>query len=228
MPDCINKEVLLQMPRCTIRHGNGEWFLEIKGFTINKGSATLLNGDNMSGKSSLLRALANQQVILPLSLQTKIKSFSTILSTADDPMFRSWSVRDNVFVSLPSISRKGADYRLKKFLERINDVCSWDLYDGNPLYNYSTGAKAFVQLARAIVAQPALYLIDEITPNLDDGKLTFFLDVLEGLRARGTALVMVSHSPRDQDMIIKKLNNSTIMKLGRINKAEGFELQLAV
>lgn len=207
--DSRDGEVLLMVGSCSISHRDSDWSLALPDIKILKGSVTLLTGSNMSGKSSLLRFLANQQVACPRSFQSQFRSVFAILSAADDPMFRGWSVSDNIFVTLPVISRALALARLIHFFGRVKQDSGLEILHCNPLYSYSTGARAFVQLARAAVAKPELYLVDEITPNLDDNKLSLFLKVLAELQNDGVALVFVSHSPRDQ-IEIKKIFNCLV------------------
>jgi len=192
---------ILSFPTSIFSYRNGDWKLKVPELELFPSNVILLIGDNMVGKSTVLRALAGQEIASNDPALTSIRNVKTVLSAADDPMFRDWSIKDNVFVvSNCRLCRNHVDI-LKSYLARINEQCNWNIKENVPLHNYSTGARSFIQLARAVVFKPPVYLIDEITPNLDPSRISFFIQVLHELVEGGMALIIVSHSDKDRKLL---------------------------
>ncbi|NUU25562.1 MAG: ATP-binding cassette domain-containing protein [Streptomycetaceae bacterium] len=59
----------------------------------------------------------------------------------------------------------------------------------------SGGQRQRVALARAVAARPGILLADEVTSALDAETAAALLDVLDGLRADGLAVLMATHDP---------------------------------
>lgn len=206
--------MIASMSDVVVTHGaplKQGWRLVIPSLKLRRGRCYLLTGGNMSGKSTLLRVLARQHQ--PVGSWTGSTSraltraeITVLLSAADDPMFLDWSVVDNVLVAAPRAAGKLAGFSeaLSAFIAEINAKFSWAVAQRDPLSSCSKGARALVQLARAVVFRPSLYLIDEITANLDEEKSVYFIDTVCRLASeRGMTVVLVSHSTRDQQAFIR-------------------------
>jgi ATP-binding cassette subfamily C exporter for protease/lipase len=71
--------------------------------------------------------------------------------------------------------------------------------------NLSGGIRQRIGLARALYGDPALLVLDEPNSSLDDDGDTSLMGALAQAKARGTALVVVTHRPQILDLADKLL-----------------------
>jgi putative ABC transport system ATP-binding protein len=70
----------------------------------------------------------------------------------------------------------------------------------------SGGQQQRVAVARAVVGNQSLILADEPTGNLDSAHGQEVMEMLQGLNAEGTTIVMVTHSPSHSDYARRIIN----------------------
>ncbi len=102
------------------------------------------------------------------------------------------NVAENVEVALlyRHVSRGDRKRRIAAALERVGIA-----HRARHLpQQLSGGQQQRVAIARALVAEPKLILADEPTGNLDTENGAAVMDLLAGLNAAGTTVVMVTHS----------------------------------
>ncbi|MGW0875415.1 ABC transporter ATP-binding protein [Streptomyces sp. NPDC002740] len=88
------------------------------------------------------------------------------------------------------VSRAEAAGRVRAFLSRVH--LTEDLLDRLP-GELSGGQRQRVAVARALVTEPRLLILDEPVSALDSANRVQVLEILKELRADGVALVFISH-----------------------------------
>lgn len=178
-------EPLVKLDHLTIRHG-GQVALQDVTLAIAPGEIVTIVGPNGSGKSTLLRALigaikpASGRVIRPKGL--RIGYVPQKLSI--DPTLP-LTVRR--FLSLP---RRIDDERAQAALETAGVGPLWD----RQMTDLSGGQFQRVLLARALLSDPQLLVLDEATQGLDQPGSASFYRQIEAIRSDiGCAVLMVSH-----------------------------------
>lgn len=172
-------------------------------FAIEPGEAVALVGANGAGKSTLLRILAT--LILPTRGHAATGGFDVERAAArarqqfgyhtggDEGFYSRLTARENLtfFAAMNNIT--GARAR-----ERVARVAAWmgirDELD-RQVRTLSTGITHRLGLARAVLHEPAILLLDEPTRSLDPLAAAEFRRLLrdDWVRRRGTTLLFASH-----------------------------------
>jgi iron complex transport system ATP-binding protein len=194
--------------------------LEETDLAIRAGELTCLVGPNGSGKTSLLHALAGignpsgevridgiDPRDLPPAKRRRLLSYLPASREAAWPL----TARDIVALGSAGLEDEGrirrvlADLDLEKFADRRID-------------RMSTGERSRALIARALVAQPKLLLLDEPAANLDPYWQLRLMDYLKAsARREGQAMLVAVH---DLELAHVYADRLIIMHEGRI-EADG-------
>jgi putative ABC transport system ATP-binding protein len=101
------------------------------------------------------------------------------------------SALENVAAPLLYRHVRGAERR-RRAREALERVGLGDRIDHDPT-ELSGGQLQRVAVARALVGDPALLLVDEATGNLDAASTAEIIRLLDGLHADGRTIVMITH-----------------------------------
>ncbi|MBE7218561.1 MAG: ABC transporter ATP-binding protein [Caulobacteraceae bacterium] len=104
-----------------------------------------------------------------------------------------------VYRRLPARARKA---RVEAALDRVGVAHRARHYP----HQLSGGQQQRAAIARAVVGEPALILADEPTGNLDTENGAQVMDILAGLNAEGSTVVMVTHSPSHADLARRRID----------------------
>ena len=169
----------------TVRLG-GEEVLHGVSLAVQPGEIVTILGPNGSGKSTLLRALLG---ILPLAAGQVTRAPGLRIGYVPQRLAIDPSLPMTVrrFLSLPA---RVADDRAAAALARVGvpEVGQRQMAE------LSGGQFQRVLLARALLAEPQLLILDEPTQGLDQPGEAAFYRLIEEVRAEtGVAVLMVSH-----------------------------------
>ena len=206
--------------------------LTIDRLAIADGATLALVGPNGAGKSTLLLALASLIRLgsgalsfrgMPVGRGTELAYRRHIGLVLPDPLLLDASVFANVaaglrFRGVPSASVRP---RVTEWLERLGVA---PLHD-RPARQISSGEAQRVSLARALVLDPELLLLDEPFASVDAATRARLLDDLDGLlRETHVACVIVTH---DLDEAVRLSDRMAVMVAGRIRQVDTPERVLA-
>jgi ABC-2 type transport system ATP-binding protein len=188
-------------------------------FTVARGATAALLGGNGAGKTTTL------SILLGLLLPTAGK----VYVLGEDMLRRRYLVLPRMnfsspFVDLPhrltvrqNLLIYARLYGLPRRAERIEKLAS-DLQIADflerPAGKLSAGQKTRVALAKALLNEPELLLLDEPTASLDPDTGEWVRSYLEAWRARtGATILMASHNMSEVERLCSDV---MMMKAGRI------------
>lgn len=159
-------------------------------FSVKKGEAVGLIGHNGCGKSTLLKLLT--RIIYPDTGAIEMSGRVSSLIELGAGFHPDMSGRDNIYInaSIFGLTRKEID-------ERLQDVIAFselEEYIDNPVRTYSSGMYMRLAFSVAINVDADILLIDEILGVGDANFQAKCFHKLREIKARGTTIVIVSHS----------------------------------
>lgn len=196
---------LIELAGVTKGFGN-EIILDQLNLQIYPGRHLIIEGPSGCGKSTLLRCLAllepiqggeiryrGRTVATPRKRIIPDKQTRTAISMVFQQLFL-WphlSVFENVAMPLKLLGNPTlvAEARSELMLKRFGIDHKRDEYPNS----LSGGQQQRVALARAFVHAPRLFLLDEITANLDDRNIQIVMEMVAAICKMGTTVVMVTH-----------------------------------
>lgn len=163
----------------------------IKGLNIKikKGELFALLGGNGTGKSTTLKILAG--ILRPYRGEIKINGTIGMLPQNPQTLFVKKSVREDLLELLKGkhLSKQEEENRIAQVIS----VCQIkELLDRHP-YDLSGGEQQRVALAKVLLMNPDILLLDEPTKGLDAEYKHVFAQILYTLLCQGVTILMVSH-----------------------------------
>ena len=209
------------------RYGD-EWTLEDVSFTVPAGTTTALVGETGSGKTTVgylaarLYDVSRGRITIDgvdirnLSLQALSELVGVV--SQETYLFHA-SVRENLRFAKPDATNE----ELEKAAEaaRIHGVITalpdgYDTIVGERGYRFSGGEKQRIAIARTILRNPPILILDEATSSLDAQTERLVQEALDRL-SEGRTTIAIAHrlsTVRDADQIIV-LDHGRIAESGR-------------
>ncbi len=186
---------------------NAPDILKGASFSVPKGSIYAIVGGNGTGKSTMLRAVCDicrpyrGEVLIDGKRVSKYKSSElfkgNLAMLPQDPqsIFVKKTVREDleemISGGLVSDSDDGAEGAAD--IMRIAELCDIvHLLDSHP-YDLSGGEQQRAALAKVLLTQPKILLLDEPTKGIDNFFKMKFAEIMQHLKAQGVTVIMVSH-----------------------------------
>jgi len=196
MPEAHASPDLVRIERATLGYTPGSPVLEGVDLAIARGDFLGVVGPNGSGKSTLLRAILG--VLAPGSgtvrRQRGVRFGYVPQRSALDPIYPLRAidvVLMGLFGELGFFRRPGRDARERA--RRALDAAGMGALADRLYRELSGGQQQRTLVARALVSEPDLLVLDEPTNDLDLAGERDVMDLVSRLHAAGRTVVLVSH-----------------------------------
>lgn len=168
----------------------------LKGLTVSipKGSFYALMGSNGAGKSTLLKAICH--IVRPYSGHLKIaedRENQAVVLVPQDP--KTILVKKTVKLDLlDALEDKNLSAQeMEDQIKEVGALTSILPYMDNHPYDVSGGQQQQVALAKALLREPKILLLDEVTKGIDRQGQAILAGILKSFIQRGTTVVVASH-----------------------------------
>ncbi|MBO4990837.1 MAG: ATP-binding cassette domain-containing protein [Firmicutes bacterium] len=163
----------------------------VKGLSlqVKQGEFLALLGGNGTGKTTSLKLLAG--LLRPYRGQVKVSGTVGVLPQNPQTLFVKKTVREDLFEILRD-RKMDREEREKAVASVVQLCCLETLLDRHP-YDLSGGEQQRMALAKVLLLQPQILLMDEPTKGLDAEFKQKFAQLLQVLLRSGVTVVMVSH-----------------------------------
>ncbi len=184
------------------------------------GEIHALLGENGAGKSTLVKMLfgllsptegeiiwngapvklASPQMARDLGIGMVFQHFS---------LFENLTVAENIALVLPKAEKlAGLNERIRDISKRYGIA----LEPERPVWTLSAGERQRIEIARSLLQEPKLLILDEPTSVLTPQEAEALFVTLDRMKAEGRALLYISHK---LDEVKRLCNRATILRLGK-------------
>ncbi|PFP31267.1 sodium ABC transporter ATP-binding protein [Bacillus sp. AFS073361] len=185
---------------------------------INKGETVAILGPNGAGKSTLLKVLAT--LIKPTSGLIQVNGMDLKKNHIKIKKIMGYLPHSSLlydhYTPLENIVFFGNIYGVKNVEQRATELVKevgLSFFLNEPVKNFSRGMIQRIAIARAIVHEPEILLLDEPHTGLDQGAIGILNNVILSMKAKGTTTLMVTHDFKQAAEICDRI---IIVKNGKI------------
>ena len=218
--------------RVLTMRGIGKHFGAVKALTdvdfwVNEGEVVALVGDNGAGKSTLVKILAGVHppdagTIEFDGEEVEIASPADSQDLGIETIFQDLALCDNLDVVanlfLGREIKKGGvldEVAMEKRAQDLLSTLSIRIPSVRiPVAALSGGQRQVVAIARALVGNPKIVILDEPTAALGVEQTAQVLDLVERLREQNLGVILISHNMADVKAVADKV---AVLRLGHNN-----------
>ncbi|MFG0212302.1 ATP-binding cassette domain-containing protein [Brevibacillus porteri] len=197
-------------------------------FRVEAGEVYGLLGENGAGKTTTMRMMAT--VLTPTEGDIEISGFSVrqqplevrrrigILFGGDVGLYSRLTARENIayFGRLYGLEQA----RLEERIHSLSRMLEMDDFIDRRVGAFSRGMKQKVAIARTLVHDPDVILLDEPTTGLDVTAATIFRRMVRKLQEEGKTILFSSHNMGEINKLCKRV---ALMHKGKLRFSGGLD-----
>ncbi len=217
---------LLEMSGMTKRFGAVEALTDVN-FEVAAGEVVALVGDNGAGKSTLVKAVAGAQPAdagevrfegQPVTLDSPHAAATLGIATVyqDLALCENLDVVANLYLggevlaSGPLLDESAMEKRTRALLDELAVKTLRSVR--TPVAALSGGQRQTVAIARAMLGEPKLVVLDEPTAALGVAQTAQVIELIHRLQDNGLGVVVISHNLADVFQVADRI---VVLRLGR-------------
>jgi len=176
---------------------------------VNPGEIYGLLGPNGAGKSTMVRMIAT--LLEPTAGEIRVCGHSVVTQRravrarlgvalgGERSVYWKLTARQNLefFSALHGIPRRAAEQRIMEALHQVRLAAHADEH----IERWSTGMRQRLVLARAILDDPEVLLLDEPSSGLDPRAADTLHELIGGFRERGRTILLTTHDMTEADLL---------------------------
>ena len=195
-------------------------------FTISEGEVHALLGENGAGKSTLVKVLAGVHAPSAGTIrfdgrEVTLDSPAAAMKLGIATVYQDLALCENLdVVANLFLGHELSPYALD---EIAMEVRAWTLLQElaaripsvrEPIASLSGGQRQTVAIARSLILNPRIIMLDEPTAALGVAQTAEVLNLIERVRDRGLGVIMISHNMEDVRAVADRI---VVLRLGRNN-----------
>ncbi len=197
-------DIILQTQNLYAGYGKSEILHDIT-LSLKKDDITLIVGPNGSGKSTFAKAIfklatvfSGRIVFKNIDITQMPPENEVLLGISMIPqinnVFDSLTVKENLEITYHML-KKRARYNFKESLEYIYTIFpDLKVKCNEKVKNLSGGQKQMVAIARTLIVQPELLILDEPTAQLSPYLAKLILDKIIDIKKLGVAIMLIEQN----------------------------------
>ncbi|MFX1496677.1 MAG: ABC transporter ATP-binding protein [Promethearchaeota archaeon] len=201
-------------------------------FSVNKSEFFVIIGPNGSGKTTLLRLIGllesptngqiyyNNKDLTNISRKEKIRIRRKFSFVRQKPVVRNTTVFNNIAYGLKIRGIKSNEY--KKSVDEIIEFIGLKGMEKKNARSLSGGEMQRVAIAMNFIINPEIYLLDEVSANLDSMNLKLLENFIMKIKQdKEKTTIMSTHDPLEAIKYadrIAVLNNGKVTQIGTPNE----------
>jgi len=216
---------LIQVKNCTMEFP-GVKALSGVDFTLMPGECHALVGENGAGKSTLSKCITGENHMTEGELYVKgehikISSYNVRESQKrgiaivhqEFALMGDMTGVENIFVGRYESKFGFVDWKaLDKHAQQLMDVLQCDVNLHIPIKNLRTAERQIIQLAKALLDNPQIVVLDELTAVLQEKDILNIFRIIDTLKEKGIGIIYISHR---LDEVFKCCDTYTVLCDGR-------------